>query len=350
MPLQLAELAVRFGCELRGDPDASIDRVASLQEGGPGSLAFLANPRYRRHLAATRATAVVLDASTAGACPVAALVTPNPYATYARIAQLLHPEPPLAAGRHPSAVVEDGAEVDDTAYVGALAFVAAGAVIGPRVLVGPGSVVLSGARIGADTRLVARVTICERVRIGVRCMLHPGSVLGADGFGHAQDVGGYVRVPQVGSVTVGDDVEVGANTTIDRGAIGDTVIGDGVKIDNQVQVGHNVRIGEHTVIAACSGVSGSAVIGRRCMLGGMVGVVGHLEICDDVAITGRTMVSSSIRRPGMYSSGLPADDARRFRRNAARFQHLDELAKRVRRLEGGAGAQGNEDAEGGDDE
>jgi UDP-3-O-[3-hydroxymyristoyl] glucosamine N-acyltransferase len=350
VPLQLAELAVRFGCELRGDPDATVERVASLQEGGPGALAFLANPRYRRHLTATRATAVVLDPAAAEACPVAALVSANPYATYARIAQLLHPEPPLAAGRHPSAIVEPGAEVDDTAYVGALAYIAAGAVIGARVLVGPGSVVLADTRIGADTRLVARVTVCERVRVGVRCLLHPGSVLGADGFGHARDFDGYVRVPQVGSVTVGDDVEVGANTTIDRGAIGDTVIGDGVKIDPQVQVGHNVRIGEHTVIAACSGVSGSAVIGRRCMLGGMVGVVGHLEICDDVAVTGRTMVSSSIRRPGVYSSGLPADEARRFRRNAARFQHLDELARRVRRLEGASGTQGDDRSQGEDDE
>ncbi len=345
MPLQLAELAVRFGCELRGDPDATVDRVASLQEGGPGTLAFLANPRYRRHLTATRASAVVLDASAARDCPVAALVTGNPYATYARIAQLLHPEPPLAAGRHPSALVEDGAEVDASAYVGALAYVAAGATIGPRVVVGAGSMVLAGARIGADTRLVARVTVCERVQVGMRCVLHPGSVLGADGFGHAPDSGSYVRVPQIGSVVLGNDVDVGANTTIDRGAIGDTVIGDGVKIDNQVQVGHNVRIGEHTVIAACAGVSGSAVIGRRCMLGGMVGVVGHLEICDDVAITGRTMVSSSIRRPGVYSSGLPADEARRFRRNAARFQHLDELAKRVRRLEAGAGWQEEREGE-----
>jgi UDP-3-O-[3-hydroxymyristoyl] glucosamine N-acyltransferase len=272
-------------------------------------------------------------------------VTGNPYATYARIAQLLHPEPPLAAGRHPNALVEDGAEVDASAYVGALAYVAAGATIGPRVVVGAGSVVLAGARIGADTKLVARVTVCERVQVGMRCVLHPGSVLGADGFGHAPDSGGYVRVPQIGSVVLGNDVDVGANTTIDRGAIGDTMIGDGVKIDNQVQVGHNVRIGEHTVIAACAGISGSAVIGRRCMLGGMVGVVGHLEICDDVAITGRTMVSSSIRRPGVYSSGLPADEARRFRRNAARFQHLDELAKRVRRLEAGAGWQDEDEGE-----
>jgi UDP-3-O-[3-hydroxymyristoyl] glucosamine N-acyltransferase len=203
--------------------------------------------------------------------------------------------------------------------------------------------VLANASIGADTRLVANVTICEDARLGQRCVVHPGAVIGADGFGHAPDTDGYVKVPQLGAVDIGDDVDIGCNTTIDRGAIGDTVIGNGVKIDNLVQVGHNVRIGEHTVIAACSGISGSAVIGRRCMLGGMVGVVGHLEICDDVAVTGRTMVSSSIRRPGVYSSGLPADEAPRFRRNAARFRTLDELARRVRRLEGGQAAGGEED-------
>ncbi len=343
MPLRLAELAVRFGCELQGDPDALVERVAPLQEASPGSLAFLANPRYRRFLAGTRATAVVLDAGSAAECPVAALVARNPYATYARIAQLLHPAPPVVAGRHPSAVVEAGAQVDASAYVGALACVAAGATIGPRAFVGPGSVVLGGAQVGADTRLVARVTICEGVRLGARCLLHPGCVIGADGFGQAPDAGTYVKVPQLGSVVLGDDVEVGSNTTIDRGAIGDTLVGDGVKIDNQVQIGHNVRIGEHTVIAGCAGISGSAVIGRRCMIAGMVGVAGHLEICDDVAITGRTMVSSSIRQPGVYSSALHADEAKRFRRNAARFQQLDELARRVRRLEQAAGAQGEDD-------
>ena len=344
MSLRLAELAVRFGCELRGDPDATVERVAPLQDAAPGSLSFLANPRYRRHLAGTRATVVVLDAASADDCPVAALVARNPYATYARIAALLHPAQGFAPGRHPSAVVEPGASVDPSAWIGAQAFVAAGAAIGPRVFVGPGSMVLAGATIGEDCRLVARVTVCERVRLGRRCVLHPGAVIGADGFGYAPDDGGYVKVPQVGSVAIGDDVDVGANATIDRGALGDTVIADGVKIDNLVQVGHNVRIGEHTVVAACSGISGSTVIGRRCMLGGMVGVVGHLEICDDVAITGRTMVSSSIHRPGVYSSGFPADEAPRFRRNVARFHKLDELARRVRRLEKAAGGdpQGDE--------
>jgi UDP-3-O-[3-hydroxymyristoyl] glucosamine N-acyltransferase len=343
MPVRLAELAVRFGCELQGDPDAVVERVGTLQEAGAGSVAFLANPRYRRFLAATRATAVVLDAATAAGCPVGALVTTNPYATYARIAQLLYPDPAFVPGRHPSALVEDGATVDPGAWIGALAFVASGAVIGPGAFVGPGSLVLAGAVVGAGTRLVARVTLCEGVRIGRRCLLHPGVVVGADGFGHAPDAGAYIKVPQVGSVSIGDDVEIGANTSIDRGAIDDTVIDDGVKIDNQVQVGHNVRIGAHTVIAGCAGISGSTTIGRRCMIGGMVGIAGHLEICDDVAVTGKTLVSGSIRQPGLYSGALPADDTRRFRRNSARFHRLDELARRVRRLEGAAGAEGGDD-------
>jgi UDP-3-O-[3-hydroxymyristoyl] glucosamine N-acyltransferase len=343
MPVRLAELAVRFGCELRGDPDALVERVAPLQDAGAGSIAFLANPRYRRYLPETRATAVILDPALAGECPVAALAAANPYATYARIAQFLHPVPALRPGRHPDAVVEAGAQVDPDAWIGALAHVAAGARIGPGAFVGPGSIVLAGASVGAGSRLVARVTLCEGVRIGARCIIHPGVVLGADGFGHAPDGGAYVKVPQVGGVVLGDDVEVGANSTIDRGAIGDTVIGDGVKIDNQVQIGHNVRIGEHTVVAGCVGISGSTVIGRRCMLAGMVGIAGHIEICDDVVLTGRTSVFNSIRKPGVYSGALPADEARSFRRNSGRFQRLDELVRRVRRLEGGVAERGGED-------
>ena len=347
MPARLADLAVRFGCDLHGDPDAVVDRVAPLQDAGPGSISFLANPRYRRHLGSTGATAVVLDAAAADECPVAALVCRNPYATYARIAQLLHPPPPVTPGRHPSAVVEAGADVDPSAWIGPHAYVAGGARIGARASIGPGSLLLEGASVGPDSRLVARVTLGAGVRIGSRCILHPGAVIGADGFGHAPDAGIYVKVPQLGSVLIGDDVEVGANTTIDRGTIGDTVIDEGVKIDNQVQIGHNVRVGAHTVIAGCVGIAGSATIGKRCMLGGMVGVVGHLEICDDVALTGKTMVSSSITRPGVYSGALPADEARLFRRNAARFRRLDDLANRVRRLEGAAGAAGaaGEDAD-----
>jgi UDP-3-O-[3-hydroxymyristoyl] glucosamine N-acyltransferase len=338
MSVRLGELAARFGCELRGDPAAVVERVATLQEATPGAISFLANSRYRKHLPGTRATAVVLDAAAAQDCPANSLVAANPYATYARIAQLLYGETPVAGGRHASAVVEPGASVDASAWIGPQAYVGEAARIGAGASLGPGCVVLAGAQVGAGTRLVAQVTLAAGVRIGERCLLHPGVVVGADGFGHAPDSDGYVKIPQIGSVVIGNDVEIGANTTIDRGAIGDTVVEDGVKIDNQVQVGHNCRIGEHTVISGCVGISGSVTIGKRCMIGGMVGVVGHLEIADDVYLTGKTMVTHSITKAGLYSGQLPFDEARRFRRNSARFQQLDELARRVRALERGQAA------------
>jgi UDP-3-O-[3-hydroxymyristoyl] glucosamine N-acyltransferase len=335
--MTLGQIAARFGLELRGDPDAVVTRVATLQDASAGSLAFLANPKYRRHLAGTGATAVLVDPRAAGDCPVAALVTKNPYAAYARVAALLHPEPARPAGVHPTAVVEPGAVVAASAQIAALAFVGAGARVGERVLVGPGCVVGPDVRVGDDTRLVARVTLYRGVKIGRRCLLHAGAVIGADGFGIAQDTDGWVKVPQVGAVTVGDDVEIGANTTIDRGAIDDTVIEDGVKLDNQIQVGHNVRIGAHTAIAGQAGISGSTTIGKRCLIAGAVGIAGHLEVADDVVVTGLTMVSSSIAKPGMYSSGLPAVETGLWRRIVARLHHLDELYDRVKRLEKGGG-------------
>ncbi len=333
--LTLGKIAARFGLELRGDPDAVVTGVATLQQARAGTLAFLANPKYRRHLATTGATAVVVDPAAAGECPVAALVTKNPYAAYARIAALLHPEPAAPPGIHPSAVVESGAPVAPSAHVGPLAFVAAGASVGEGAVVGPGCVVGAGTTVGEHTRLVARVTLYRGVRLGRRCLLHAGVVIGADGFGIAQDSDGWVKVPQVGGVTIGDDVEIGANTTIDRGAIDDTVIEDGVKLDNQIQIGHNVRIGAHTAIAGCVGISGSTTIGRRCLIAGAAGIAGHLEIADDVVVTGLTMVSSSIAKPGMYSSGLPAVETSLWRRVVARLHHIDELYDRVKKLERG---------------
>jgi UDP-3-O-[3-hydroxymyristoyl] glucosamine N-acyltransferase len=261
---------------------------------------------------------------------------------------VLYPEAASLAGRHPSAVIEADAAVDPTAWIGPNAYVGAGAKIGARAQIGPNSVVFAQAVVGAATRLVAHVTLCAGARIGERCLLHPGVVIGADGFGHAPDQDGFVKIPQVGSVRIGDDVEIGANSTIDRGAIGDTVVERGVKIDNQVQVGHNCHIGEHTVISGCVGISGSVTIGRRCMLGGMVGVVGHLQITDDVYLTGKTMVTHSITKPGLYSGQLPFDEARRFRRNSARFQQLDELARRVRALERAAGSAAADEHDGKD--
>jgi UDP-3-O-[3-hydroxymyristoyl] glucosamine N-acyltransferase len=319
----LGELAVRFGLELRGEPGLRVSRVATLSHASSGTVSFLSNPRYRRQLESTRATAVLVGPEHAADCPVAALIDPNPYLAYARIADLLHPETPAAAGIHPSAVVAGGARIAASASIGALCVIEDDVEIGERVFVGPACVVQRGARIGADSRLMARITVCAAVRIGQRCILHAGAVIGADGFGFAPNAGAWVKVPQVGSVQIGDDVEIGANTTIDRGAIDDTVVQDGVKLDNQIQVGHNVTIGAHTAVAGCVGISGSTTLGQRCMIGGGVGIAGHLSIADDVVVTGCSLVSASIKHAGSYSSGMPTVETRRWRRMVAHLRRLD---------------------------
>ena len=320
----LGELAVRFGLELHGSPHTRVSHVATLAEAPPGSLSFLADARHRRELATTRASAVVLAAADAPACPVAALVTDNPRLAFARMAALLHPEPARTAGVHPTAVIAPGVHVPASATVGALAVIEEDVELGERTWVGPGCILQRGARVGEETRLVARVNLYPGVELGARCLVHGGAVIGADGFGLAPDGGSWVKIPQVGSVRIGNDVEIGANTTVDRGAIDDTVIGDGVKLDNQIQVGHNVIIGAHTAIAACTGISGSTTIGKRCMVGGMVGFAGHLTIADDVVITGCSLVSASIREPGSYSSGMPTVPTRAWRRMVAHLRRFGE--------------------------
>ncbi len=332
MTCTLGEIAVHLGCALQGDPDIVIDGVGTLSGATPGQITFLANPRYRRLVADTRASAVILSPDDARDHSGSALISENPYLTYARVAALLSPQSAAAAGVSAAASVDPTASVAADAWVGPGAVVEAGASIGARCFVGPGTIVGHDADLGEDCRLTARVVICHGVRIGRRTIIHPGAVIGGDGFGLARDGQAWVKVPQLGSVQIGDDVEIGANTTIDRGAIEDTVIGNGVKLDNQIQIGHNVHIGEHTVIAGCTGISGSAVIGKRCMIGGAVGIAGHLEICDDTVITGQTLVSHSVRKPGVYSSALPLDEARKWRRNSARFRQLDKLAIKVNAL------------------
>ncbi|MBT8144302.1 MAG: UDP-3-O-(3-hydroxymyristoyl)glucosamine N-acyltransferase [Gammaproteobacteria bacterium] len=332
--MSVGDIAVRYGCRVAGDPDVVVDHVATLQSAGPGAITFLANPRYRRWLADTGASAVILEAGDAGECPTTALISDNPYALYARVATELSPPRTLVPGIDAGASVADSAAVPADCEIGPQAVIEADVVLGKRVYVGPGVVIGHGARIGDDTRLLANVTVCHGVDIGQRVIIHPGSVIGADGFGIARETDGWFKVPQLGSVTIGNDVEIGSCTSIDRGAIEDTVIEDGVKLDNQIQVAHNVYIGAHTVVAACSGISGSTRIGKRCMIAGAVGFVGHLEIADDVIITGQTMVNRSINEPGgVYSSALPMDEARQWRRNSARFRRLDDMAKRLRQLE-----------------
>jgi UDP-3-O-[3-hydroxymyristoyl] glucosamine N-acyltransferase len=341
--VKLAELAVRFGCELRGDPDIEISCVAPLGAATPGSISFLANPRKRRQLRETRASAVIVDAASAVDSPVPVLVTAYPHACFARVAALLYPQPVAEPGRHPSAVIATDAQIDPSAHIGPQCVIGAGARIGPRAVLGPACIVDPGAVLGADVHLVARVTVCRDVALGDRCIVQPGAVIGADGFGYAPERGAWVKVPQVGSVRIGADVEIGANTTIDRGAIGDTVIEEGVKLDNQIQIGHNVVIGAHTAMAACVGVAGSTIIGRRCQIGGAVGIVGHLTICDDVVVTGYTMVANSIATPGVYSSGLPATAAADWRRTVGRLRRLDGMASRLRAVERRLGDAGQSD-------
>jgi UDP-3-O-[3-hydroxymyristoyl] glucosamine N-acyltransferase len=334
VPWRLGALGAELGLPFVGDPGTRVSRVADLAVAEADCLSFLGDPSYRKWLAETRAGVVILSEEEAAACPTAALISPNPYLAFARAARLLYPLAPLQGGIHPSAVVDPSAQVDPSAWIGPLSVVEAGAWIGPRVFVGPGCILGEEVRIEADSRLVARVTLCRHTQVGKRALLHPGAVIGRSGFGFARDGERWVRIPQVGRAVLGDDVEVGANTTVDRGAIEDTVIGDGVKLDNQIQIGHNVRIGEHTAMAANTGISGSTRIGRNCTISGSVGMAGHLEIGDGVHFTGMAMVTRSFPEPGSYSSGIPAMPSAEWRRNVARFRHLDELARRLKQLEG----------------
>jgi UDP-3-O-[3-hydroxymyristoyl] glucosamine N-acyltransferase len=328
----LQELAHAIGAELRGDPDLLISGVGTLQRAKAGQLSFLSNPLYRRYLKTTGASAVLLGSNTVQECPVAALVTDNPYLGYARAAALLFPQPAFEPGVHPSAVVAGSARIDPSAHIGACVVIGEEVSLGSEVYVGPGSVIEAGCLVGSHTRLVARVTLCRDTQLGARCLIHPGAVLGADGFGLANDEGRWEKVPQLGRVRIGDDVEIGANTTIDRGALEDTVLHDGVKLDNQIQIAHNVEIGEHTAMAGCSAVAGSTKIGRHCTVGGLTGVVGHLTIGDNVHFSAATLVTRSFESPGYYSGGLPAMGNGEWRKTIARIRRLEELNKEVKAL------------------
>jgi len=329
----LGQLAEHVGGHVYGDAECMISGVATLHNAKSGDISFLANPRYARYLGATVASAVILSEEYRAACPTNALVVADPYLSYARIAARLSPPAPPRQGRHPSAAIDPASSIDPSAWIGPHSVIEEGAEIAAGVVVGPGCVVGRNSRIGAGSRLVANVTVCHGSRIGQRTVIHPGVVIGSDGFGLANDGGTWVKVPQLGAVSIGDDVEIGANTTVDRGALDDTVIEDGVKLDNQIQVAHNVYIGAHSAIAGCTGIAGSARIGARCTIGGGVGIVGHTEIVDDVHITGMSFVAHSIRKPGVYSSGTPLEPNRDWRRNYARFHHLDDMARRLRHLE-----------------
>lgn len=333
--ITLQQLANCLGLGYGGDGDTTVDHLASLENARPGALSFLADRRHMKHLASTRASIVVLEPglSRKASASVSTLLAPNPHLAFARAAALVAPARREPEGVHPTAWIDPKARLGEGVAVGPHVSIGRGSRIGDNVQIGPGCVVGEDVQIGAGTQLVSRVTVWDQTVIGRNCRLQPGAVVGGEGFGYANDKGRWEPVPQVGRVRIGNDVDVGANTTIDRGAIGDTVIEDGVKLDNLVQVGHNVQIGESTIIAACAGIAGSTRIGKHCAIGGAVGIAGHITIADGVQMTGMTQVTKSLRKPGVYSSGTGVELNRQWRRNAARFHHLDEVTKRVRALE-----------------
>lgn len=330
----LSELSDRFGLELRGDGDHAISGVGTLRNGGPGQLSFLANRAYRKELPATRAGAVVLSADDADACPTNALVANDPYLVFARIAKLFDPRPAPEPGVHPSAVVADSAELGDGVSIGPNAVIGDGCKLGHGCVIGPGTVLEAECTLGDNCRLYANVTLGFGVTLGRRVIVHPGSVIGADGFGIAFAGDHWEKVPQLGSVEIGDDCEIGANTCIDRGAVENTVLEEDVRLDNLVQIAHNVRIGAHTALAGHAGVAGSTRIGRYCLLGGAVGVNGHIDIADRTTVSAGSVVFRSVTEPGTsWSSQTQAMPIREWQKNYARLTRLDELARTVKKLE-----------------
>jgi len=329
----LGELVERFGGRVIGDAAVAVTRVATLAAAGPEAISFFHRADYAAQLKSTRAGAVIVGAAHAEATAAPRIVTDNPYLYFARVAGLLHPPAPVSPGIAAGAVVDPAARIDPDASIGALAVVAAGSVVHAGAIIGPGCVLGRGVVVGEATRLFPRVVLYDGTVLGRRCIIHSGAVLGSDGFGFAPDGGRWEKIPQIGTVVVGDDVEIGANVTVDRGAIDDTVIEDGVKIDNQVQIAHNCRIGAHTVIAGCAGIAGSTAIGRHCVIGGAANLAGHITIADGTIIAGGTSITRSIRKADTYVGVFPFDRRADWLRNSAHLRSLDDLAKRVAGVE-----------------
>lgn len=332
----LAEIAALIGCKLDSRwQDRYVTGLAPLETANPEQLSFISHPKYKKYLATTKAAAVIAPAETANSIndETAVLISPDPYLAYAKLSQLFTYRTPYAAGIHPSAVIDKSAKVAKTATIAAGVVVEEGAVIGEHVTIGPGCIIGAHSILGENSYLYARVTLYHHTQIGHRVILHSGVVLGADGFGFAPEKGRWVKIEQLGRVILGNDVEIGANTTVDRGALGDTVIHDDVKLDNQIQIGHNVKIGQGTAIAGCTAVAGSTTIGRHCRIAGLVGIAGHLEIADGVVILAMSGVTKSIANPGIYASGIPLQSHELWAKNIIQFKHLNELAQRVSQLE-----------------
>ncbi|ACY83592.1 UDP-3-O-(3-hydroxymyristoyl)glucosamine N-acyltransferase [Edwardsiella piscicida] len=331
--IRLADLAQQLNAELHGDGDLVITGVASMHSAQANQITFLSNSRYREQLAACQAGAVVLTQADLEFCPQAALVVKNPYLTYAMMAQIMDTTPAPASGIAPSASIDPTATLGNNVSIGANAVIEAGVALGDNVIIGAGCFIGKFTRIGAGTRLWANVSVYHQVEIGAQCLVQSGTVIGSDGFGYANDRGNWVKIPQLGSVRIGDRVEIGACTTIDRGALDDTVIGNGVIIDNQCQIAHNVMIGDNTAVAGGVIMAGSLKIGRYCQIGGASVINGHMEICDQAVVTGMGMVMRPITEPGIYSSGIPLQPNKTWRKTAALVMNIDEINKRLKAVE-----------------
>ncbi|WP_346836887.1 UDP-3-O-(3-hydroxymyristoyl)glucosamine N-acyltransferase [Microbulbifer sp. SAOS-129_SWC] len=335
--LTLARLADQLGAELHlapgADPEQAPSGLNTLQDATSSEVTFLASASYRRFLGETRAAAVLLRADLLGDCPVSALVVDNPYLAFARATALYDRAPAAAVGVHPAAVVHPDAHVDASASIAAGAVIEARASIGAGAVIGANCFIGENSEIGAGTRLFPGAVVYHGCSVGRDCILHSQAVIGADGFGFAPHERRWTKIHQLGGVEIGDEVEIGACTCIDRGALGNTVIGRGVKIDNQVQIAHNVQIGDYSAIAACSAVAGSAIIGSHCTIAGGAGVVGHVTVAEGSHVTAMTLVTKSIETAGSYSSGTPFSDSRSWRRNAVRYAQLDQIARRLRDVE-----------------
>ena len=329
----LEKIASEIDAKLIGNAKKVITGVGTLQNAIDTDISFLANPKYRQYLKTTSAGCVIVSPADLAEVNTNALVIEDTYVAYAKVASLLYPEEQPDTGVHPSAVIGDNCGIADSARIAGQVFIGSNVQIGENAIIGPGCIIENDVVIKANSMLVANVTLCRKVIIGERVRIHPGVVIGADGFGIANNNGQWLKIPQVGKVIIGNDVEIGANTTIDRGAIDDTIISDGVKLDNQIQIGHNVFIGEHTVIAGCVGISGSTRIGSHCAIGGGTGIAGHIEITDDVQLTGMSMVTKSIMTAGSYSSGIPVEPTREWHRNVVRYRQLDKLNDKIKQLE-----------------
>ncbi|MFC1702258.1 UDP-3-O-(3-hydroxymyristoyl)glucosamine N-acyltransferase [Pseudomonadota bacterium] len=332
--LRLRELAEQFNLKLEGDGDILIEGIGTLSDATGSQISFLSNPAYRDQLKTTQAAAVIVSASDARICPVNTLIADDPYVSYAIIAERFDPRRPTLPGIHHSASIDSTATIGRDVSIGAHAVVGPGCQIAEACIIGPGCVLIADCQLGNSSRLIANVTICEGVRIGQRTTIHPGAVIGGDGFGLAFDKDHWVKIPQIGGVQIGDDCEIGANTTIDRGAIGDTIIEDDVRLDNQIQIGHNVRIGAHTAMAGMVGISGSTQIGQYCMFAGASGTVGHIQVADRTTVHAQSVITKSITQPGTaWSSALPAQPLRNWNRSIAHLRRLEKLTRRVLNLE-----------------